>query len=530
MHTKPVELFNSRALSSDSNLILITEGEIDAVSIWQAFEEKISVIAILGVANWKATLLPKLDNISNKKFLILFDAEEDSRKQAENLRGELIKHGFPATCRFFYDALLNRLADNPNDTFQFDVKVDANQILQEKHEDFLRILTQELIDSARADFIKNPDSIDDRLKLTDKQRTFLFSGDLSDLDNARRIEYMYGKYIRFVTNRNQWLTFKNGLWTFSEEGNSAIAPATTELADKLFANASSHDDINIAQRLKSSKAVDSAVKSLRGLNSIRITSNDLNRHNNLLNCLNGVIDLQTGKFYEIVDPALLITQQCNAVYRPNYHNEVVEKFLHDILPDEETLVALIRFLGYAATGECSEEKALLFNGGGGNGKGTLTRTLIILFGSYATTLKTSAVLLTGKTQDAGAATTDLNPLENCRVATIEELPQGGKLDAAKFKNLTGSNFIPIRRLHQEQIKIEPHFSPILSGNYLTELSDTRDSGLLRRLMNIYFTQSFIGKERDPHLKEKLASLDALSGFLSLIVEAAKLWYRDGLLL
>ena len=683
MHTKPMELFNSCALFSDSDLILVTEGEIDAASIWQAFEEKISVIAVLGVANWKATLLPKLDNISNKKFLILFDAEEDSRKQAENLRGELIKRGFPATCRFFYDALLNRLADNPNDTFQFDVKIDANQILQDKHEYFLRTLIQEIIDSARADFdaiekniaidsdfenkisawqsqnhnnpiappvveelkaaisyvdslspeifnpldvddlvvrrkiallkfyipnlarkffnilreardsakkklketneqtddlkslvnispsstekiidsmvssvkyeqknfqhkkktqesnkkkhesradfIKNPYSIDDRFKLTDEQRNFLFSGDLSDLDNARRIEYMYGKYIRFITNRNQWLTFKNGLWTFSDEGNSAICPATTELVDKLIANASSHDNMTIARRLKSAKAVDSAIKSLRGLNSIRITSDDLNRHNNLLNCLNGVVDLQNGKFYEIVAPALLITQQCNAAYRPNYHNEVLEKFLHDILPDEETLAALIRFLGYAATGECSEEKALLFNGAGGNGKGSLTKTLLLLFGNYATTLKTSAVLLTGRNQDAGAATTELNPLENCRVAIIEELPQGGKLDVAKFKNLTGSDFIPIRRLHQEQINIEPHFSPILSGNYLPELSDARDPGLLRRLMNIYFTQSFIGNKRDPHLKEKLASPDALAGFLSLIVEAAKLWYRDGLL-
>lgn len=53
---------------------------------------------------------------------------------------------------FFYDALLNKLADNPNDTFQFDVKIDANQILQEKHEDFLRTLTQEIIDSAHDDF------------------------------------------------------------------------------------------------------------------------------------------------------------------------------------------------------------------------------------------------------------------------------------------------------------------------------------------------------------------------------------------
>ena len=280
--------------------------------------------------------------------------------------------------------------------------------------------------------------------------------------------------------------------------------------------------MTIARRFKSAKAVDSAVKSLRGLNSIRITSNDLNRHNNLLNCLNGVIDLQTGKFYEIVDPALLITQKCNAIYLPNYRNEIIENFLHEILPDEETLNALIRYLGYSATGECSEEKALFFNGAGGNGKGSLTKTILFLFGNYATTLKTSAVLLTGRTQDAGAATTELNPLEDCRIAIIEELPQGGKLDVAKFKNLTGSDFIPIRRLHQEQINIEPHFSPILSGNYLPELSDTRDPGLLRRLMNIHFTQSFIGNKRNPHLKEKLVSPESLSGFLSLIVEAAKI--------
>ncbi|MBQ6297007.1 MAG: hypothetical protein IJK81_04855 [Selenomonadaceae bacterium] len=340
---------------------------------------------------------------------------------------------------FFYCALLNRLADNPNDTFQFDVKIDANQILQEKHEDFLRTLTQELIDSARADF----DSIEKDIAV--------------DFD------------------------FKNKISAWqSQNHNNPIAPPVVE---ELKAAISYVDSL-----------------SLENFNPLDIDD--------------------------------LVTRRKIALLK-FYVSTLARKFfniLHDILPDEETLVALIHFLDYAATGECSEEKALLFNGGGGNGKGTLTRTLIILFGSYATTLKTSAVLLTGKAQDSGAATTGLNPLENCRVAIIEELPQGGKLDVAKFKNFTGSDFISIRRLHQEQINIEPHFSPILSGNYLTELSDTRDPRLLRRLMNIYFTQSFIGKKRDPHLKEKLASLDALSGFLSLIVEAAKLWYRDGLLL
>lgn len=48
-------------------------------------------------------------------------------------------------------------------------------------------------------------------------------------------------------------------------------------------------------------------------------------------------------------------------------------------------------------------------------------------------------------------------------------------------------------------------------------------------MNIHFTQSFTGEKRNPHLKEQLASADALSGFLSLIINDAKFWYREGLI-
>lgn len=58
-----------------------------------------------------------------------------------------------------------------------------------------------------------------------------------------------------------------------------------------------------------------------------------------------------------------------------------------------------------------------------------------------------------------------------------------------------------------------------SDDYSPELITARESGLLRRLMNIDFVQSFIGSQRDPYLKRKLAEPDALSGFLSLIVDA-----------
>ena len=266
---------------------------------------------------------------------------------------------------------------------------------------------------------------------------------------------------------------------------------------------------------------------LKGNPDILITSKDLDTHDNLLNCQNGVVDLQDGKLYPH-DSSLLITQKANGIYQPHYRNPIVDKFLMDILPDDDTRAALIRFLGYSLTGSCQEEKALFFNGRGGNGKGTLTKTLINIFGDYGTTLKTNAVLLANRTSDASAATPELAPLINRRLAIVEELPQNGRLDVAKFKNLTGGDYLPIRQLHKEQTVIDPKFSLILSGNYLPTLSDPNDPGLIRRLLNIQFNGNFRDNP-DPNLKKKLSTPEALSGFLSLLVDAAIEWYKDGLI-
>ena len=255
---------------------------------------------------------------------------------------------------------------------------------------------------------------------------FIFSGDTSDLDFARRLERFCGKNVRWLTDSEHWLIYKNGIWLTASERNSAVSPLVRQLSDAMIQNAQTKSERNLADKFKFSKKIGAAITLLKSCDSILITAKDLDNHNELFCVRNGVVNLQTGELYPL-DPKYLITQQSPAIYRPGYRNPTVDNFLTSILPDMETLAALIRFLGYAATGEVSEEKALFFYGGGGNGKGTLTRTLIILFGSYATTLKTGAVLLIGRTQDAGAATTELNPLENIRIAIVEELPQGGRL-------------------------------------------------------------------------------------------------------
>lgn len=678
------ELFNLDALKSNNELILIVEGEIDAMSIWQASGGNVAVVATLSVGGYKELLLPLIEKrkITGKKFLILFDNDDAGKSNAEILRDELSKRNIPAISKFLFDSLTQ------DDQTKFGNKVDANELLISRGDQFLNEIISKIIKDSRADFaiiekeiadtklfnhlvaqwrnnhknapvapkilaeLKdakayvdnltpenfNPDDVfnisirrkialckfylpqfaatffnimrdardstkkkikdsdnpsaelknlanlvpsdfativdeivttikrdqkefqkavekkedqekdfarwkekqakpkNPKLLLSPEQVTRLFAMQNTDLYNALRLDYLFNNEIRFLTDCDRWLTFDKdkGIWLKGNAGkNSAILPFAGRLAMMLEENEPNPLDFPDAKKIirswQTNLCVGAATNLLKGVNRIRITTDDLDNHSNLLNCKNGVIDLYDGKFYEIVDPALLLTQQVNAFYHAGFRNEIVDKFLRDILPDEETRAALIRWLGYCITGDVSAEKALFIYGSGGNGKGTLTKLLIILLNDYAASVPVTAVIEAGRLKDAGAATTELNVLEKCRLAIVEELPQGGRLDVAKFKSLTGGDKIPVRRLHEEFHNIDPTHKLMLSGNHMPILSDTRDPGLLRRLLNMLFNADFT-KNPDTLLKKKLLAPDSLAAMLSLLVDAAQLFYRDGLII
>ena len=146
------ELFNKIALKADT--IIIFEGEFDAASVWQAFDGKIAVVAVLGMGNWRATLLPLVNGLHDKNFIIVFDGNPpQARDAAENLRGELMRRGYPAVCRFYYDALMTRLENHQKVPFEFTDKIDANDILRATNDFYLQELTQEIIDSAQEELV-----------------------------------------------------------------------------------------------------------------------------------------------------------------------------------------------------------------------------------------------------------------------------------------------------------------------------------------------------------------------------------------
>lgn len=367
------------------------------------------------------------------------------------------------------------------------------------------------------------------LKLTEEQCAELYKGGITDRENSDRIAFLYGDRIKFVTNRDEWLVFEAGVWKVSAEKNSAIYPFTRKLRKQLETNARENRQFKYAKPFDTVAKTDAAIKFLRGHSKIRITSRDLDRHKNLINVQNGVVDLQTGKLMDAA-PELLITRQANVIYRPDYTNEIVTNFFRDILPDEEDRAALVRWLGYALTGETSEQCALFTSGGGSNGKSTLFEFVMNMMGDYSANLPVKAIV-EGREADANAATTHLNVLEGVRFALVDEFKPYHRLDEQRFKAITGDKKLAIRKLQHEFEQMEIYAKLFLNGNELPHINDTRSVAMLRRIRALTFKQQF-SIERgnlDKDLPKKLATPEALSALLTICVQAAMSWYADGLI-
>ncbi len=536
-HHGSKSIFNISAISLDVPT-LILEGEIDAMSIWQATSGAVSAIAVGGVGEYKM-LIRELNKIyehsdTKPKFIVLFD---NDNKDGKNAGQDGAKVAVTALLNAGYPAVNRILSDEKN--------IDANDILQRDGNEKLNDIIQEIIAESQEElhevekniekYRQNNDSNDEKpipeeLKLTDEQKKFLYDGEGYDLDNARRVAYLFQDKIRFIRDLHEWATFDNGVWHIGSGQNSDIYPLVSRMADILKANATNKTELSKALPFKAHKKFSPIVSTMKGVESILITQKDLNTHKNLLNVKNGVVDLQTGKLYPH-SPNLYFTQITNAAYFPEHNSETVEKFLQDILPDEPTRAALLRFLGYSITGSCQEEKALFINGSGGNGKGTLTKLIMTCLGDFAISFPIEGILESGRFVDANAATPAFNCLLFNRLAISEEIPAGKKLNAAKFKILTGGDPLPIRHLYQEMTVIkDPTHTMIFSGNHLPELEDAHDPGILRRLLNIHFTQSFTGDKCDEGLKQRLLSSDSLNGLLALLVENSQEWYKSGLII
>lgn len=453
-------------------------------------------------------------------------------------------------------------------------KVDANDILKiggndalnkaldkidEESEDEFKKVEKEIAEKQAAKKKEQQKKAADEQAAKEQKTTELFFYlPLDDVGNADRIYLKYGDKIRFVEETQTFLTYKeNGVWKLNnEKGNSVLYPYCRQIADIIKQNApkykmvtnseenvtpdetkkqpKSPEEVEIGEKIlnkwRSVKTWRNAVESLKGKQEIIITQADLDKNPMLLNVKNGFVDLETGKFYPS-DPKQLFTKQANVIYNPRAVCPVFDRFISEVIPDEQTRTAVLRYLGYCLTGKVNEEKSLFVIGEGGNGKGTLFDTINYLLGSYAATFNVELILKQKYSQNANAPTAEIANLCGLRLAVAPEIPAGREIDLQNFKGLTGGDIIHARRPFQKSpFDFFPTHKFILSGQHFAKVENPHDVGFLRRFLPVNFTQDFSGSKSDVHLKEKLRVADELSGILNLLIRESLEWQNSGLIM
>lgn len=131
LNAGPKRIFNLQAIKKGKPVIVV-EGEIDAMSIWQACKGDINVIALGGAG--QNNLIRYFAKIrADFQFIILFDNDGTGLKQSKKLADELIKKGYPAVCQFLSDG---------------ESKIDANDILVNQGDAALKARIDKIISSA----------------------------------------------------------------------------------------------------------------------------------------------------------------------------------------------------------------------------------------------------------------------------------------------------------------------------------------------------------------------------------------------
>ena len=315
------------------------------------------------------------------------------------------------------------------------------------------------------------------------------------------------------------------------------------------------DDIEVAEheaavRREDRKGVDKA-RTLLSRNRARavgelvlgrlaLAAPKFDAHPHLLNTPSGVVDLRTSEL-QPHDPALYLTKITDAPYDPKADMALWLRAL-EALPPKVVRWLKVR-MGQAATGLTPDDDVLvIFEGAGENGKTTLLVAPRLALGEYATTVPDRLL-----TADPGDHPTTLMTLMGCRLAVVEELPEGRNLNVKRLKDSIGTPYITARRMRQDDITFKTMHALLLATNYLPIVAET-DHGTWRRLALVRFPLRFVkpgnpddpddptpldvnvtsARDRvgDPSIKRHFEDTPD-PGVLRWLVEGAREWYDNG---
>ena len=352
---------------------------------------------------------------------------------------------------------------------------------------------------------------------------------LSELGNGRRFAAEHRGKALYVVESNAWRVWDGKRWA-QEKGTIRAQELAKETTDRIQADAEAQgpsiakpvkDWVKKCESTQVRKNMLTDAKSEPGMSAIE---DDFDADQWALNCVNGTLDLRTGKL-RAHDPQERITRLVPVPYADDAPEPAAWlAFLERIFGGDRDLIGYIqRMVGYAMTGASGEDCLFFLYGTGANGKTTFLNVIRSLLSDYSQTMPTE-VLMDSKRR-SGTPTPDLARLKGARMVVASETEKGRNLAESLVKQLTGRDPIAARYLRENTFEFLPTHKLFLAGNHKPQIRST-DHAIWRRIHLVPFMVTIPEAERDPDLTDKLKA--EMPGIFAWAYFGCQWWQHDGL--
>lgn len=225
------------------------------------------------------------------------------------------------------------------------------------------------------------------------------------------------------------------------------------------------------------------------------------------------------------------TKAAPVVYDPEARCPEWERFLAEVFPERPGMVGLVqRWLGYCLTGSLAEQKAVILEGQGANGKSTMMNVVAELLGDYVQTVPVETFLHQERGKSGSGPSPDIARMVGARLVRTSEPEPGSRLSESTLKQYTGGERMVARKLHKDFFEFTPRGKLTLSVNVRPVIVG-KDHGIKRRLLVLPFPRIFTREEIEARnaarpLHEVLVGES--SGILNWLIEGFRLWRESGL--
>ena len=210
-------------------------------------------------------------------------------------------------------------------------------------------------------------------------------------------------------------------------------------------------------------------------------------------------------------------------YDPKAKCPKIMKFLKECVPDPHDRHSVLEHLAACLLLELKLEKAVMYLGGGGNGKGTWFNVIDKFLGNENISNLSIDEMIHDRFKVADLFGKILNMYAEIGKKAIKEL--------ARFKLIVSGDTITVEHKGIKPFKIKPRARHIFSLNKLPELDEETDA-VFRRFELIKWNQKFVDskkrevddettKDADLDLEYTLVTDEELSGLLNIILKVRR---------